>query len=202
MSDAELYVILLAAGAGKRFGGRKLLAPFRDGVLVEGALAAAFAAPAERVFLVTGTADLAAAARAFALQSGQEERLRVVPVADPQEGLSVSLRAGIAALPPSATGAFVFLGDMPGVPHGVAGRLAKALEGSPALAAAPAFRGRRGHPVLLRKDLFPLLGQLRGDRGAGGLLGTLGEGLLQVEVPDEGVLRDIDRPEDLAAATN
>lgn len=196
----RLHAIVLAAGAGKRFGGGKLLAPFRDGVLIHGALAAAFAAPAERVFVVTGAEEVTAAARAFAMRCWEEERMRVVPVAGPAEGLSASLRAGLAALPPDAEGAFVFLGDMPDVPHDVAGRLAAALESSPALAAAPVSAGQRGHPVLLRRTLFPLLDQLRGDHGAGGLLEALGEGLLQVAVPDSGVLRDVDRPEDLPAA--
>ncbi|HEX7947277.1 MAG TPA: NTP transferase domain-containing protein, partial [Phenylobacterium sp.] len=46
--------LVLAAGAGSRFGGGKLTAPFRDGVLLDGALAAAFAAPVRIVTLVTG----------------------------------------------------------------------------------------------------------------------------------------------------
>ena len=193
----KLHALVLAGGEGRRFGGRKLLAPHGEGLLIDAALAAALAAPVERVFVVAASEELAAAARAFATQSGQEARLRVVPVVYADEGLSVSLRAGLAALPPDAEGAFVFLGDMPDVPHDVAGRLAQALEESSALAAAPVMDERRGHPVLLRRALFPLLGQLRGDRGAGGLLGVLGDDLVQVEVADGGIFRDVDHPEDL-----
>jgi len=193
----KLYALVLAGGEGRRFGGQKLLAPHGEGLLIDAALAAALAAPVERVFVVAGSEELAAAARAFAKRSGQEARLRVVPVVYAEEGLSVSLRAGLAALPPDAEGAFVFLGDMPDVPYDVAGRLAQALEENPALAAAPVLAGRRGHPVLLRRALFPLLGQLRGDRGAGGLLAVLGGDLLQIEVTDGGIFRDVDHPEDL-----
>jgi CTP:molybdopterin cytidylyltransferase MocA len=46
--------VVLAAGAGARFGGGKLLAPYMAGVLLDGALAAALAAPACSVTLVTG----------------------------------------------------------------------------------------------------------------------------------------------------
>lgn len=193
----KLHALVLAGGGGRRFGGQKLLAPHGDGLLIDAALAVALDAPVERVFVVAGSEELAEAARAFATRSGQEARLRVVPVVYAEEGLSVSLRAGLAALPPDAEGTFVFLGDMPDVPHDVAGRLAEALENSSALAAVPVLGERRGHPVLLRRALFPLLGQLRGDRGAGGLLGVLGEDLVQMAVPDEGILRDVDRPEDL-----
>ena len=52
----EFEAVVLAAGAGRRFGGGKLLAPWAGGALLDGALAAALAAPARRVIVVTGTA--------------------------------------------------------------------------------------------------------------------------------------------------
>ncbi|MFA5600050.1 MAG: NTP transferase domain-containing protein, partial [Phenylobacterium sp.] len=54
-AGAALEALVLAAGAGRRFGGGKLLAPYRGGVLLDGALAAAFAAPARAGRLVIGT---------------------------------------------------------------------------------------------------------------------------------------------------
>jgi molybdenum cofactor cytidylyltransferase len=89
---------------------------------------------------------------------------------------------------------FIFLGDMPDLPPSVAGRLAAALAAE-ALAAAPAFNGKRGHPVLLRSALFPDLLSLQGDQGAGRLLDGLGERLTLVPVDEPGVLFDVDRPE-------
>src|SRR5258708_8916546 len=100
--------VVLAAGAGSRFGGGKLLAAWDAGVLLEGALAAAFAAPVRTVTVGIG-ADapaVAAAARDF------DPRTLVVHAADYAEGMGASLRTGIASLPADAAGAFVFLGDM------------------------------------------------------------------------------------------
>jgi molybdenum cofactor cytidylyltransferase len=190
-----LEAVVLAAGSGTRFGGGKLLAAWDAGVLLEGALTAAFAAPARSVTVVIGAdADaVAAAARAF------DPRALIVHAADHAEGMAASLRAGIASLPPDADGVFVFLGDMPRVPTTLLGRMAEALLDG-ALAVAPVFQGRRGNPVLLDRTLFPQLLALTGDAGARGVLQSLGERLVLVESPDDGVLFDVDKPSDLDGA--
>jgi molybdenum cofactor cytidylyltransferase len=197
-TEAGLEAVVLAAGAGARFGGGKLLAPWGEGVLLEAALAAAFAAPARAVTVVWGAdARVPATAEAFAVRIGQAGRLRLTRAERAAEGMAQSLKAGIASLPPDCAGAFVFLGDMPRVAPGVAASLAAALAAG-ARAAAPQFGGRRGHPVLFGAALFPRLLALSGDRGAAAVLGGLGPTLALVEAPDDGVLFDVDRPSDLA----
>jgi molybdenum cofactor cytidylyltransferase len=194
---SRLEAVVLAAGQGRRFGGGKLLAPWGDGALLDAALAAAFAAPVRSVTVVTGADErVAAAARGFADSHGSADRLRVVAAADHAEGMAASLRAGIAALPPDARGAFVFLGDMPRVPHAVLAPLAQALAKG-AAAAVPVFDGRRGHPALFGRALFPDLLALAGDAGARRVLDRLGPELARVGAPDDGVLFDVDEPGDL-----
>jgi molybdenum cofactor cytidylyltransferase len=184
--------VVLAAGSGSRFGGGKLLAAWGAGVLLEGALAAAFAAPVRSVTVVIGAdADaVAVAARSF------DARTVIVHAGDYAEGMGASLRTGIASLPPDTDGAFVFLGDMPRVPTAVLRTMAEAVAAG-AEAAAPVFEGRRGNPVLLSRALFPDLLALTGDAGARGVLQGLGERLALVESPDDGVLFDVDRVSDL-----
>ena len=188
-----LEAVVLAAGSGVRFGGGKLVASWDAGVLLEGALAAAYAAPVRSVTVVIG-ADaeaVAAAARSF------DPRTIIVHAPDHAEGMGASLRTGIASLPDDTDGVFVFLGDMPRVPASVLPQMARALiEG--ALAAAPVWQGRRGNPVLLDRTLFPQLLALTGDAGARGVLQILGDQLALVESPNDGVLFDVDTPDDLA----
>jgi molybdenum cofactor cytidylyltransferase len=192
-----LEALVLAAGAGARFGGGKLLAPWRGGVLLDGALAAAFAAPARSVSVVWGAdARVAEAAAAFARAAGQTQRLRLVASPDHAQGLSQSLKAGVAALPDDCAGVFVLLGDMPRAPTSVYGPMVQALAaGAPAVAAT--FQGRRGHPVLFGRSLLPALMALSGDRGAGEVLKGLGARLAEIPAPDDGALFDVDRREDL-----
>jgi len=194
----RLETLVLAAGSGSRFGGRKLLAPWRGDLVLEATLAAAFQAPGRSVRVVTGADGEAVgnAARAFADKAGQAARLRIVPAAAYSNGLAASLKAGIEGLPDDTEGVFLFLGDMPLVPPDLAGQLLAAL-GPHHQAAAPLYQGQRGHPVLIMASLFTDLAGLTGDRGAGGLLSSLGPALVQVRTGDPGVLKDIDRPEDL-----
>lgn len=191
-----LEAVVLAAGSARRFGGGKLVAPWRGGVLLDGALAAAFAAPVRSVTVVTGAGAEAVepAARACAARLGVEARLRIVHAPDHAEGMAASLRAGIASLPSDATGAFVFLGDVPRVPKAVLAPLAEAIAQGHA-AAAPVFEGRRGHPAVFARALFPELTALSGDEGARRVLERVGPAL--VEAPDDGVLFDVDVRGDL-----
>ena len=106
------------------------------------------------------------------------------------------LKTGIAALSSETDGAFVFLGDMPRIPLSLAPQLAEGIGNRGA--AAPSFKGERGHPVLFAARLFPDLLRLRGDQGARGILDAMGDDLALVAVEDAGVLFDVDRRSDLA----
>jgi molybdenum cofactor cytidylyltransferase len=108
--------------------------------------------------------------------------------------MAASLRTGVGALGADTAGAFVFLGDMPRVPAAVLAPLAQAIADGRA-AAAPVFEGRRGHPAIFARRLFPDLLTLTGDAGARRVLDAADPLLL--EAPDEGVLFDVDRPVDL-----
>jgi molybdenum cofactor cytidylyltransferase len=199
-TEGGLEAVVLAAGAGTRFGGAKLSRNWRGRPLIEYALATAFEAPVRSVWVVTGAdPGVAWAARTFATRRGMVSRLNLVHAIHHAEGMAASLRAGLASLPADARGAFVLLGDMPAIPPDVAPRLADALRGEIA-ACAPVCGGRRGHPVLFARSLFSALSALTGDEGARGVLETLGSRLALVETEDEGILRDVDRPDEIRAA--
>lgn len=191
-----VHALVLAAGAGTRFGGGKLLAAWRGVPLVHGALRAALAAPVDSVRVVLGAE--AAAVEAAARRVGAD--LRFVLAEDHAAGLSASLQAGVRSLPGDALGVLVFLGDMPNIPASTAAELVEALS-SGATAAVPIFEGRRGNPVALGRDLFPRLMTLTGDRGARGLLDELGDAVALVVAADAGVLFDVDQPADLLASS-
>lgn len=191
-TGASIAAIVLAAGQGARFGGGKLLADLDGAPLLHRAMAAAQAAAPGAVTVVTGAdADaVAACARQF------DADIRLVHAADHAEGMAASLRVGISSLGPEVEAAFVFLGDMPRVPHAVLAPLAAAVTaGAPA--AAPWFDGRRGNPVVLGRGLFPAVAALTGDVGARPILQALGETVARVEALDDGVLFDVDVRGDL-----
>lgn len=181
----NLAAVVLAAGAGRRFGGGKLSARFNGGPLIAHAIRAARAAPVGRVIVVCPPA----------LDIGEwpgSPAVETLRIASPE--LSASLQAGIAACG-SVDGAFIYLGDMPLIPHAIAAELAASLGAS--FAAVPRWQGEQGHPVLLSAAAFPAIADLQGDQGAGKLLKSR-EDIAFVDAADEGVLLDIDRAEDIA----
>ncbi|MET0586918.1 MAG: nucleotidyltransferase family protein [Novosphingobium sp.] len=176
-----LAAIVLAAGAGSRFGGGKLSASFKGEPLISHTIRAALAAPVSRT-IVIATTDL---------DIGDWDGVEVRRIAT--TAMSDSLRSGVSAAGDS-DGAFVFLGDMPLVPHDAAARLAEALGGN--YAAMPRFEGRPGHPVLLSRIAFADIARLEGDQGAGALIRSR-EDVAFLDWPDDTVLLDVDRANDI-----
>ena len=180
--------LVLAAGSASRFGGSKLEAALNGESLIIHALRTACAAPVERVVIVASqNLDLTGIA-------GKAGETDITIVRLESAALSDSLRAGLAAVP-EAEGVFVFLGDMPLVPPGLAAVLAESL--GEAFAAQPVHLGQPGHPVLLSARALPEIARLTGDCGAGKLLHGRSD-VVRVEVSDPGICTDIDTREDLS----
>lgn len=191
-----IHAIVLAGGAARRFGGGKLSTDFRGRPLIAWAVDTALALPVEAVRVVLGAE--AEAVRA-ALRDTIDPRLAFAHCADWSQGLSASLSCGIAALPSDATGAMIFLGDMPDVPTQLARRVLAALaEG--ARAANPVCQGRPAHPVGISSALFPAVRALSGDRGARELLQDM-SGVEEIATDDAGSTFDIDTLDDHRAAS-
>ncbi|MBW4093127.1 MAG: NTP transferase domain-containing protein [Proteobacteria bacterium] len=124
--------------------------------------------------------------------------VRVVAAPDYADGLSASLRAGIAAVPPEAAAAIVCLGDMPLVTGRMIDRLLEAYDPDEGrLIVLPTFRGKQGNPMLWDRRFFPEILRITGDSGARFLLGQHMENVAEVEMADDAVLRDFDTAESL-----
>jgi len=186
-----LIGVLLAAGAGTRFGGDKLIQSLKDGTPVGVAALRNLRAVVDRVVAVVrpGHRQLADLLRA--------EGAEVVVCHDAGKGMGHSLACAISNSGECA-GWVVALGDMPSVRTGTISQVAEALRSSGEVV-MPCFRGERGHPVGFPGHLRAALCALTGDQGARALLSGRRAGLRRIDVDDPGVLRDIDTPADLAA---
>ena len=187
--------LVLAAGRSTRMGGpNKLLEEINGRPLVRIATEQVLASRARPVIVVTGHQ-----------RERVERALAGLPVTfvhnpDFAEGLSTSLKAGIAAVPAEADGAIVCLGDMPQVSATLIDRLIAAFEPERgALVVIPTIEGKRGNPVLWSRRFFPDLLAVEGDVGARHLIGGYAEAVAEVPVEDAAALTDVDTPEALIA---
>jgi len=184
--------ILLAAGRGRRFdplGARnKLLQPLATGKPVVVASASTLLSVVPRTIAVVPPRDggVADALRAIGCE------VTLCEAAD--SGMAASLVQAISHSLPQADAWLVALGDMPYVAPATLRALLDALAGGAGIA-APVFEGRRGNPVAFAAIHLPALLALRGEHGARALLQSAP--VVEVEVDDPGILRDIDTPGDL-----
>jgi molybdenum cofactor cytidylyltransferase len=182
--------LVLAAGAGRRFGGLKQVAELAARPLMVHVLEALIAVPLveRRVVVLGANADEVRRRVDFA-------HFEVLLCEDWHEGLAASLRAGIRALR-DCEAVLVLLADQPGVTPQVIARVADARRDG-MRAARATYHGRPGHPVLITRELFDDVLRIRGDHGARDLLAEVRAE--QIEVGEIAAPEDIDTPDELEA---
>jgi molybdenum cofactor cytidylyltransferase len=192
--NPRVGALILAAGQSRRMGSvNKLLADVEGRPMVARVADALLASRARPIVVVTGHQP----ERVREALAGRE--LRFVHNPDYAEGLSTSLRVGLAALG-DIDGAAVCLGDMPDVTAAHVDRLIAAFDPASGHAiCVPTFNGKRGNPVLWDRRFFKEMASVSGDVGARHLIGDHEDAVHEIAMPDSGVLNDFDTPEALAA---
>jgi molybdenum cofactor cytidylyltransferase len=191
--DRRIAALVLAAGRSTRMGGpNKLLAEVGGRPLVRIAVEEALASRAKPVIVVTGHQR----DKVEAALTG----LNVTRVHNPNfaDGLSTSVKTGLAALPEDIDGAIVCLGDMPQVTATLIDKLIAAFDPERgALVVVPVIDGKRGNPVVWARRFFPELMALDGDVGARQLIGRYPEAVAEMALTDTAALVDVDTPDAL-----
>jgi molybdenum cofactor cytidylyltransferase len=184
--------VVAAAGRSRRMGREKTLLAIEGVPALERVLSTLAAARVDQVVVVVRP-DLARAK-----EIANHLRARVIENPRPDEDLLSSIRLGLTALDHLLDAVFIWPADHPLVRPATLERLREA--GSPDRALLPTWQGRRGHPALvgsaLRREvtLRALPGGLRD------LWRERDDAVVEVPVEDEGVVLDLDTPEDYARA--
>ena len=187
-ANARIAAVVLAAGAGSRFGGGKLLAPLDGRPILQHVLDRVAAAGIDEVIVVVGD-DAPALGSAIAWR----DEVRVTNP-DPARGLSSSLQVGIGALDHAVDAALILLGDQPRVPLEAIRALLETGAHDEQPIVVPAYPGDGGrNPVLLGRAAFGLVAEASGDRGLGPLLAQRPDLVREVPVAtSDGANPDVD----------
>lgn len=185
---AGIGCVVLAAGAGTRFGSDKRQAALGGVTLLESTLGKILPAFQKRI-LVLRAGDEALGIR----HAGDWQ---IVLATEAEQGMGHSLAAAIARAG-DWDGAVVALADMPFIE--TATYRAVGMRLTPTNLVVPYYRAARGNPVGIGRRFFADLAHPQGDQGARQLLQQHAAAVLRVDVEDPGILRDIDTPEALAA---
>jgi len=188
-----IAAVLLAAGESKRMGSPKLALPWRGERSLIAALANTFLeAGAAPVIVVTG-GDREAVERTL-----DRNLVRLVYNADyARDEMLGSIQIGLRALEDNAIeAAFVCPGDLPLLQVGTVRDLRQGWERSRSRIMTPSFERRRGHPILLAREVWPEVLALDEGQTMRAYLGRRTDWIEYVESTDPGVLKDIDSPAD------
>jgi len=183
-------VVLLAAGGSRRFGGPKLLARRGDESLLR---------RAARVGLSCRSAGCTVVLGASAIRLERELKGLAVDIVVNRAwrtGLSSSLRAGIAGMPPSVPGVLVMLADQVSVGPADLELLMTAWQHDPRSIVAARAGAVLGPPVILPRSTFRAVRRLRGDTGAKALLSDPACTVIEIGITSAGF--DVDTQADLA----
>jgi molybdenum cofactor cytidylyltransferase len=126
-----------------------------------------------------------------------DRSVRQVAVPDASLGMASSIRAGLSALDPEVDAVLLMLADMPDLVSDDLSRLIAAFdpqEGREIIRATTAS-GKPGHPVLFGRRFFEALMRLKGDVGAKAVVAEATDFVVDVALPGERAITDLDTPE-------
>jgi len=155
-----IAAVILAAGLSRRMGQAKLLMLLDGRAIVRHAVEAVLSGGVDSVWVVSGPV----VEPIEAALGGLDVQVVVNPA--PEEGQAGSVRVGIGALPASADSALIALGDQPVLAPSIIPALLAARRTSDKPIVAPRYRDGQGNPVLFKREIFPELLRLDGDKGA------------------------------------
>ena len=191
----DITPIILAAGDSTRMGYPKALLPLEAGTFLSSILTKLRATGMGTPVVVLG-------------RSASEIRSRVdlgtvetIINRDPGRGQLSSMQMALRVLSPECAGAMLWPVDQPLVSVRLIEDLARLFFASGALIANPVFEGKRGHPVIFRKDLFSEFLATPLHEGAKRLMHGYPHATANLETEESGTVLDIDTPGDYERAT-
>jgi len=174
----KVYAIILAAGASSRMGSPKQLLEWRSRPLLEHAVVNARSILSERVIVVLG-------AHAESIQTTVDlDGVSSLVNSNWQEGMASSIRAGVQALPESASAALILLCDQPLINAAHMQNLLNGWQQAPTRIVASQYHHSAGVPALFPAEFFEHLLTLKGDRGAKPILMKFEDSLLKIPLPE------------------
>lgn len=185
-------ILILAAGASRRFNGIKQLANVNEQPLLARCLRAVEKLPIQHKVCVLG-----ANAEHIKMSISFDKGMRVTECPNWQAGLSASIAFGIRHLS-HCSHALLVLADQPDIGEQQLKLLLHESIAAPEKIVCGFYCKRNGAPAIFPQRFFPMLSTLQGDRGAGQVLNHPAQlSNIKTILLNEACV-DIDTPEDLA----
>ena len=182
--------ILLAAGQSKRMlGENKLIKDVKGIPLIKYALNNILKSNVNEIIIISGYQN-----ETIEKLIDKTSRVKFVFNSNYKEGISSSIKKGIKNLSEKNEAFFISLGDMPSINYNTYNQLIKYSKDKKVI--VPLFKGQKGNPVLFPKSFEKKLLSIEGDSGAKKMLEINKKKVLNLEIDDPGIIKDLDVPSD------
>jgi len=186
MSNCMVSAILLAAGESKRMGEPKLLLPFGSSTILEQAVDNLLNSRVDEVIVVVGDR----AQEMIKRIANRPVKVAINPVY--HEGMGTSIVRGLSLVDSKALAVMLVLADQPLIDSETINRLIEAFFSHDKGIVIPAYKGRRGHPIIFSTKYKEELLGLKGDVGGKQIIREHPDDILEVAVKSQSINIDID----------
>jgi len=191
--------IILAAGMSERFkNGPKQLLMLKGGYMIEYVIRASLDSKLNMIFLVIGPHHKKILkALAENIKYFKNNRLEIVINRQYHQGMSSSVRAGLASTGNMFGSVMFLLGDQPMVDSRLIDLMLKRFYKSDKNICVPVFKGKRGNPTIFSREYFNLLQSIEGDSGGRDIILANPDDILKIDTDSPACVFDIDTMDDL-----
>ena len=191
--------IILAAGMSERFqNGPKQLLRLKRGYMVEYVIRASLASKLNKVFLVLGYhRNKILKALAENIKYFKNDRLEIIINRQYRQGMSSSVRAGLASAGNSFGSVMFILGDQPMVDSMLIDLMLKRFYKSDKNICIPVYKGKRGNPTIFSREYFNLLQRVKGDFGGRDIIMANPDDILKINTDSPACVFNINTMDDI-----
>lgn len=187
---SEIWGMILAAGESKRMKVRKLLLPYHGKTMIEKVIENVTCSGIKNIIVVLGSGrdEIFEVIRTLPVESCFNDKYK--------QGMLSSIKCGFRYLPETSDAVLIFLGDQPMIPEQAVKAVIQAYKQSGKGILIPVYKQKRGHPILIDRRYRNEIEKLDAREGLRSLASKFPGDVYEVEVDDDGILRDIDTREE------
>ena len=187
-----ISAILLAAGQSKRMNGENKLTKKIQGVpLIKHSVKNILASSIDKIIIVLGYQN-----EIVKQLIDQDKKIKFVINKNFSNGMASSIKTGLKHLPENTEAFFICLGDMPAIDKNIFNILIKSKGDKEII--VPNYKSEQGNPVLFSKTMKNEIMNIEGDAGAKKIIKLNKDKILNIEVNDQGIMKNFNTPKDFS----
>jgi molybdenum cofactor cytidylyltransferase len=191
----EIWGMVLAAGLSRRMGIPKMLLPYQQKTLVRYVIEKSLNSVLDGVVVVINP-KVEGLYEEVSIRGVKQ----VIQNNDSYLGMSTSIKAGLRSLPQQVEATVILLGDQPEICENLIDKVVETyrLKHKPSVVQSVFLNNEKGHPVLFKRNMFPHLLKMDGDRGGKSVIQKFSKEVVyaemnQMNIPDVDTFEDYQR---------